>query len=125
MGYKSLRECVEDIDSQGWLKNINGEVDACIDMASIHLKEYKEDGNVLYFQNIKGSEFQAVSNLFGTLNRSKFLFRDSLEIVKSLIELKTNPLSILQSPFKSFYSALHAIYALPKKVIFKSVVPNL
>ena len=87
MGYKSLRECVEDIDSQGWLKNINGEVDACIDMASIHLKEYKEDGNVLYFQNIKGSKFQAVSNLFGTLNRSKFLFRDSLEIVKSLIEL--------------------------------------
>ena len=120
MGYKSLRECVEDIDSQGWLRNINSEVDACIDMASIHLKEFKEGGKVLYFQKIKGSKFQAVSNLFGTLNRSKFLFRDSIEIVKSLIEIKTNPLSILKNPFKSFYSALHAIYALPKKVRFKN-----
>ncbi|MBT4738188.1 MAG: UbiD family decarboxylase, partial [Flavobacteriales bacterium] len=69
-----------------------------------------------FFENIKGSNYKAVSNLFGTLGRSKFMFRDSLEIVKQLIELKTNPISALKTPVKSLFTALNGIYSIPKKV---------
>ena len=52
----------------------------------VNLDEFKEEGNVLFFKNIKGNKFQAISNLFGDLERSRFIFRDSLSIIKDLIE---------------------------------------
>ena len=64
-------------------------------MPSIHLDEFAKGGKSILFENVKGSKYKAVSNLFGTLDRSKFMFRDSLEIVKQLIELKTNPISAI------------------------------
>ena len=72
-----------------------------------------------FLKNIKGSKFSAVSNLFGTLERSRFMFRDSLQIVKDLIDIKTNPISVLNNPAKAIFTALNGIYALPKKVRFK------
>ena len=47
------------------------------------------------------------------------MFRDSLEIVKQLVDLKTNPISAIKNPIKSLFTALNGIYALPKKVRFR------
>ena len=57
-------------------------------MASIHLEEFKGAKKAILFENIKGSKYRATSNLFGTIERVKFIFRDSVEIVKDLIALK-------------------------------------
>ena len=48
------------------------------------------------------------------------MFRDTLEKVKQLIDLKTNPSVGLKNPAKAIYAALHAIYAIPIKVRFPS-----
>ena len=68
---------------------------------------------------LRDQKFKAVSNIFGTLDRSKFLFRDSIKIVKSLIELKTNPLIAFKNPFKAFITGLNAIYAIPKRFVLR------
>ena len=118
MSYKSLQECITDLDRKGEIKIISDEVNPDLDMASLHLNEFEKGGKSIFFENIKGTNYKAVSNLFGTLDRSRFMFRDSLEIVKQLIELKTNPISTLKTPVKSLFTALNGIYSIPKKVSF-------
>ena len=122
MGYKTLNETIQDLEKNGFVKRISSEKDPNLELASIHLEEFSSEKKVIVFDNVKGSKFKAVSNIFGTLERSKFLFRDSIEVVKSLIELKTNPLSAFKNPLKAFKTGLNAIYAIPKKVRFKNFV---
>ena len=118
MSYKSIKDCILDLKQNNELNVISKEVDPEIEMASIHLKEFQGQGKAIFFKNIKNTKYPAVSNLFGSLKRSKFLFRKSLSIVKDLIRIKTNPISILKNPISSLYAASHALYALPKKVRF-------
>ncbi|MGH2623174.1 MAG: UbiD family decarboxylase, partial [Sphingobacterium sp.] len=55
------------------------------------------------------------SNLFGTLERSKFMFRDTLEHVKKLVDVKMNPSIVLKKPFQYVNSSFVALGALPWK----------
>jgi 4-hydroxy-3-polyprenylbenzoate decarboxylase len=64
---------------------------------------------------VKGSKFRAASNIFGTLERSEFIFRDTLPSVKQLIDIKINPLAAIQNPLKSLAALPAAINALPNK----------
>jgi len=64
---------------------------------------------------VKGSKFRAASNIFGTLERSEFIFRDTLPSVKQLIDIKINPLAAIQNPIKSLAALPAAINALPNK----------
>ena len=121
MGYKSLAECVEDLEKHGHLLRIKEEVDPYLEMAAIHLRVYEEKGPALFFEKIKGSPFPAVSNLFGTLERSKFMFRDSLERVGQLVDLRSDPIKALKNPFKFAGAGLTAFSALPmQQRLFKS-----
>lgn len=115
MGYKSLAECVNDLERHGHLVRIKEEVDPYLEAAAIHLKVYEQQGPALLFENVKGSKFPAVSNLFGTIERSKFMFRDSLEKVKTLIEIKGDPMKALKNPLKYANVSLTALSALPMK----------
>ncbi|WP_437921637.1 UbiD family decarboxylase [Sphingobacterium sp. LRF_L2] len=115
MGYKSLAECVADLEQNGHLIRIKEEVDPYLEMAAIHMRVFDVEGPALYFENIKGSKFPAVSNLFGTLDRSKFMFRDTLEHVKRLVDVKMNPMSVLKRPFDYLGSSMVALGALPWK----------
>jgi len=118
MAYKSLQQCISDLDKKGELLTITKETDPNLEIASVHLDVFSKAGKAILFENISGSKFRAASNLFGTLDRSKYMFRDTLDKVKKLIELKTNPFLALKNPANSIYTALHAIYAIPLKVRF-------
>lgn len=121
MGYKSLADCVADLEKHGHLIRIKEEVDPYLEMAAIHLRVYEQQGPALYFEKVKGSKFPAVSNLFGTLERSKFMFRDSLPKVEQLVNLRSDPVKALKNPFKLPGIALTALTALPlKQSLFKA-----
>jgi len=115
MAYKSLAECVSDLEKHGHLIRIKEEVDPYLEMAAIHLRVYEKQGPALLFEKVKGSPFPAVSNLFGTLERSKFIFRDTLPKVQQLVSLRNDPIKALKNPFKYAGSALSALSALPLK----------
>ncbi|WP_423149628.1 UbiD family decarboxylase [Rubrolithibacter danxiaensis] len=115
MAYKSLESCILDLEKNGHLIRIREEVDPYLEMASIHLRVFENQGPAIFFENIKGSRFPAVSNLFGTIDRSRFIFRDTLEKIKVLVDLKNDPLKAIKNPFKYFNAGLAAFSALPLK----------
>jgi len=116
MGYSSLQACLTDLEKHGHLIRIKEEVDPYLQMAAIHLRVFEHCGPAVLFENVKGSKFPAVSNLFGTMDRSKFIFRDSLDKVKTLVELKSDPLKAIKHPLKYANVAFTALSALPMKV---------
>ncbi len=115
MGYKSLKACLDDLEKNNHLIRIKEEVDPNLEMASIHLRVHEMGGPALLFENVKGTEFKCASNIFGTLDRSKFIFRDTLEKIQTLIEIKNNPVKALKNPFKYANVSLTALSALPLK----------
>ena len=115
MSYPSLEACLLDLEKAGHLVRIKEEVDPNLEMAAIHLRVYEMGGPAILYENVKGSKFRAVSNLFGTLERSKYIFRHSLEAVKKLIQLRSNPIDALKHPLDNFTAGLAAIKALPLK----------
>jgi 4-hydroxy-3-polyprenylbenzoate decarboxylase len=116
MGYASLQECVEDLEKNGHLIRIKEEVDPYLEMAAIHLRVFEKNGPALLFENIKGCEFTAVSNLFGSVERSRFMFRDTIKKVEKLIEIKGDPMAALKQPLKNLSVPFTALTALPRKV---------
>jgi 4-hydroxy-3-polyprenylbenzoate decarboxylase len=115
MGYNSLKACLDDLEKNNHLIRIKEEVDPNLEMASIHLRVHEMGGPALLFENVKGTEFKCASNIFGTLDRSKFIFRDTLEKIQTLIEIKNNPIKALKNPFKYANVSLTALSALPLK----------
>jgi 4-hydroxy-3-polyprenylbenzoate decarboxylase len=115
MAYSSLEQCLLDLEKNGHLVRIKEEVDPHLEMAAIHLRVYEAKGPALLFENVKGSKYRAASNIFGTLDRSKFIFRDTLQLVQKLIELKGDPMKALKSPLQNLSTGLAALKALPKK----------
>lgn len=115
MAYATLEDCLLDLQAKGQLRIIHEEVDPYLEMAAIHLRVFEAGGPALLFQNVKGSKFRAASNIFGSLERSKYIFRDTLQVVQQLVHLKNNPLKALQSPFAHIATGLAAMKALPLK----------
>jgi 4-hydroxy-3-polyprenylbenzoate decarboxylase len=115
MAYKSLEACLLDLERQGHLIRVREEVDPYLEMAAVHLRVFEAGGPALLFENVKGSRFRAASNIFGSLERSRFIFRDTFAKVQQLIELKNDPVKALKQPFKNVGTALAALKALPKK----------
>lgn len=115
MNYPSLEACLIDLEKNGQLVRIKETVDPYLEMAAIHLRVYEAKGPALLFENVKGSRFRAASNIFGTLERSKFIFRDTIQSVQQLIELKNDPIKAIKSPLQNASAAWAALKALPLK----------
>lgn len=115
MPYSSLEACLIDLEKHGHLVRVKEEVDPYLEMAAIHLRVYAAGGPALLFERVKGSRFRAASNIFGTLDRSRFIFRDTLPLVQDLIQLKGNPMQALKRPFAHLRTAAAAFKALPRK----------
>ncbi len=116
MGYSDLKSCVADLEKNGQLIRILHEIDPFLEAAEIQRRVYQARGPAIYFQNLKGTSFPAVSNLFGTLDRARFIFRDTFESVKRIIQLKAEPKMFFRSP-KSFARVpFIAIKAFPKRI---------
>lgn len=100
MSYRSLRECVVDLERAGHLVRIDAEVDPRLEMAEIQRRVYQAQGPALLFTRPKGCRFPMVSNLFGTLERSRFVFRERIDAVRHLVELKIDPSSFFRNPWR-------------------------
>ncbi len=113
MSYASLEECLLDLEKNHHLIRIREEVDPYLEMAAIHLRVYEAKGPALLFEKVKGSRFRAASNIFGTIERSKFIFRNNFQLVQELIKLKDDPIQALKHPLDNLTTGLAAIKAFP------------
>lgn len=122
MSYASLRAAVEDLRRHGQLLVISEEVDPDLEMAEIHRQVFEQAGPAILFERVKGSPFQAVSNLYGTFERTAWLFRHTLERVKRVIEIKKDPTLALKSPARYWQAPMTALRALPRRLYGRTPV---
>ncbi len=116
MSYKSLWDAVLDLEKHGKLKRIKTEVDPNLEMAEIHRRVFEAQGPALLFEKVKGSPFKAVSNLYGTYERTDFLFRHTLDKVQKVVELKLDPTAFFKNPLRYLGAPFTALTALPMKI---------
>ncbi|HRD44221.1 MAG TPA: UbiD family decarboxylase, partial [Ferruginibacter sp.] len=72
-------------------------------------------GPALLFEKVKGTRFKAASNIFGSMERSRYIFRHSLKTVQQLIELKNNPARAFKKPLRLISSGIASLHAWPLK----------
>lgn len=113
--YSNLEECLLDLEKNGQLLRIKEEVDPHLEMAAIHLRVYEAGGPALLFENVKGSRFRAASNIFGTMDRSRFIFRHTWESTRNVIALRNDPMKALKQPLSNVRNGLAAYKALPNE----------
>ncbi|MFK7809403.1 MAG: UbiD family decarboxylase [Saprospiraceae bacterium] len=120
--YSSLNECVLDLEKHNHLVRIKTEVDPNLEIAEIHRRVFDAGGPALLFENVKGSPFPAVSNLYGTYERTDFIFRKTLPRVREVMELKADPTRLLKNPLNYWRAPFTALSALPRKAWFSNPV---
>ena len=116
MAYASLRDCVDDLERTGQLRRVDFEVDAQLEVAEIQRRVFRAHGPALYFTRVKGCRFPMVSNLFGTVDRARFIFRHTLDQVRRLIELRVDPGAVWKRPRRYAGVPFTLLRARPRRV---------
>ena len=114
MGYKNLQSCVRDLTQHGQLRRIDTELDPHLEIAAIQRRVYAAAGPALLFTKVRGCRFPMLGNLFGTLERTRFIFRDTLPTIQRLVEAKINPGAALKRPWQFARTPLGALHLLPR-----------
>jgi 4-hydroxy-3-polyprenylbenzoate decarboxylase len=124
MGYRNLQECVADLERHGELKRIEIEIDPDLEMGCIQRRVYEQGGPALLFTRVKGCSFPMLGNLFGTLERTRFIFRDTLKIIETFASLKVNPAEALKRPLAALAALPAALNLLPASTSGGPVLAN-
>ena len=93
----STQAVIQKLREMNDLLVISKEVDPNLEMATLHLEERKNANRAILFEKVKGSSFQAASNLFGNEKRYKAIFGKHLEDAKTCIQLKANTAEALKT----------------------------
>ncbi len=124
MGYRTLRDCLRDLEASGQLVRIVDEIDPNLEAAEIQRRVFQAGGPALFFERVKGCGFPMASNLFGTMDRVRYIFRDSLVAVRRAVEAKVDPSSAMHRPWEHLGLLPTLWHMLPKKVRGGPILAN-
>jgi len=124
MGYRNLSACISDLEQSSQLVRIRDELDANLEVGAVQRRVYQAGGPALLFENVKGCRFPMLGNLFGTLDRTRYLFRDALPVIERFVALKLDPRELLKNPVKSLSALPAARFLLPKTVGSAPILQN-
>jgi 4-hydroxy-3-polyprenylbenzoate decarboxylase len=69
MQYQDLRDFIQQLEQRGQLKRIHSEVDPNLEVTEICDRTLRAGGPALLFEQVKGSRYPLLGNLFGTPER--------------------------------------------------------
>lgn len=124
MGYLNLSECVADLERHGMLRRIDFPLDPHLEVAEVQRRVYRAGGPALLFTRPKNTRFPMVSNLFGTLERTRFLFRDALPRLEKLMRLQGDPGLAAKAPWKFWNIPRSVWHAWPRVVRRGPILEN-
>lgn len=99
MGYANMGECLADLEAHGHLARIDAELDPCQELPAIQRRAFQAGAPALLFTRVRGTPFPVLGNLFGTKERLRHIFRDSLPAVEAVLRLKADPAAALRRPW--------------------------
>lgn len=114
MSYTSLKQAIDDLPGDQLLR-IDSPMDPYLEIGEIHRRVFHAGGPALLFEKVKGSPFAALSNLYGTKERTGYIFRHQLDNVQRLIQLKADPSDLLRHPGRYLKTPFTALTGLPLK----------
>ena len=114
--YRNLRECIDDLEATKQLVRIEEPIDANLEAAEIQRRVFRAGGPALFFSHVVGCRFPMVSNLFGTMDRVRYLFRDSLDRLRRLVALQVDPADLMRRPRLYLNAPWSALLTRPRKV---------
>lgn len=116
MGYLNLQDCVRDLEQHKKLIRIEVPLDPNLEIGAVQRRVYAAGGPALLFTNALNCNFPLLGNLFGTLERTRYIFRDTIEDIQRLIDLKLNPFSFVKNPLDALKAPFAAYNLLPTTV---------
>lgn len=114
MGYRNLQHCVADLEQTGRLVRVSEAIDARLEAAEIQRRVFASGGPAVLFQSVKNCRFPMVSNLFGSMERVRYIFRDTLAAVRSAVEVKADPSLLVRRPWRLFSAARTGLRMSPR-----------
>jgi 4-hydroxy-3-polyprenylbenzoate decarboxylase len=102
MGYVCLRDCIADLEAHGQLLRVDVEVDPYLELAAIQRRLFRARAPATLFSRVRGTRFPMLANLFGTRERLRFIFRDSLASLENVVRAKVDPRMFLRRPLQLF-----------------------
>ena len=124
MSHRSTRQVVEDLRKNERLIEIAEPLSAHLEIAEVQRRVYARGGPAILFTNPTGSPFPMVSNLFGSLEQARFLFRKTIDRVRRAIELKIDPNQLFMRPWRYATAPWTAWTMLPRNVRSGAVQQN-
>ena len=124
MSHRSTRQVVEDLRKNDRLIEIAEPLSAHLEIAEVQRRVYARGGPAILFANPAGSPFPMVSNLFGSLEQARFLFRKTIDRVRRAIELKIDPNQLFMRPWRYATAPWTAWTMLPRSVRSGAVQQN-
>ncbi len=124
MGHRSTQQCVDDLRENGHLVEFSEPVSCRLQIAEMQRRVFANGGPAILFSSVEGCRFPMVSNVFGTLERARFLFRDTIENVRRAIEIRIDPSAAARRPFRYWKSPLVALSMRPRSVRRGAVMQN-
>jgi len=95
MKYQDLRDFITQLEKRGLLKRISQAVDPNLEMTEICDRTLRARGPALLFENVVGSNFPVLGNLFGTPERVALgMGKESVEALREVGKL----LAFLKEP---------------------------
>jgi 4-hydroxy-3-polyprenylbenzoate decarboxylase len=124
MSHRSTRQVVEDLRKNDRLIEMTEPLSTHLEIAEVQRRVYARGGPAILFSNPIGSSFPMVSNLFGSLDQARFLFRKTIDRVRRAIELKIDPNQLFMRPWRYASAPWTAWTMLPRSVRSGSVQRN-
>lgn len=116
MGYRNLQECLRDLEGAHQLLRIDQPIDPYLEAAEIQRRVFQAQGPAIYYARVQGCSFPMVSNLFGTMDRVRYIFRDTLDKVAQMVRLGIDPTDLLRRPRLFLSIPWYVRYARPRFV---------
>lgn len=120
--HRSTRDAVKDLEQSGQLIRVAQEVDPHLELAELQRRLYERKAPAVLFERVKGTVFPVLANLYGTVERTRYLFRHTLQTVEALVQAKGDPQILLRNPRLWPRLPLAGLDAWPRKSSHGSVL---
>ncbi len=86
--FKNLQTFIDALRREGELVEIEAQLDADLEIAEVHRRVIAAEGPALLFNNVLGSRFRCVTNLFGSARRAEMAFgRHPFDLIRRVVDL--------------------------------------
>ncbi len=85
--FRNLNSFLDALRREGELVEVEVEVDADLEIAEIHRRVIATEGPALLFNDVRGSRFRCVTNLFGSARRAEMAFgRHPFRLIRRAVD---------------------------------------